>query len=468
MDENRLKEAMRRCGVTYLKPYQELIIRNYLESEERREREATLINLPTGSGKSLCFMIPIILERGLSLIIYPLRSLINDQKERFRKANIECVALVGGLDRNERERRIREIREGKKKALLTTLEMLEYLIGRGLFERVRVSIAVLDEAHTYLEWGESFRESFKRIPDILERLSPRHILLFSATVDKKNANYLRSIIPKGMKIKSVHDSPSRENIVYEYVRSLSKRGDLIKILSRENALPAIVFCPSREKTKRVRQILEPYFETESYNAGLDREERERIESWFLSSSHGVLAATSAYGMGVDKANIRTVIHIYLPKSASEFLQESGRAGRDGKSAKSYILSYMDEKSPIEGAFRSKECIKSSLLALMGEDIEDSDRKCLSCSSCVKSDYIPYGENEVLKYIRNHPLKREKDIIAFISKRHALKRKGHLSFFDEYDAKRSLRTLLEEKRIKRVLNRIYISPRKRLERPSKAF
>ena len=451
IDTTIIKE---RFGISYLRPYQELIIRYILDAERGDGNGRLLAVLPTGGGKSLCFMYPIAQVRKRAMLIYPLLSLMNDQAGRFRKAGLRHVILRGGLDKAERERRLRMIRDDESTSVITNVETLLAMHGRGelaMFSGT-TELAVIDEAHTAVTWGETFREAYTRLPELLDEIRPRMTLAFTATVDKEILEGIIRYIFSGERPYVVQASADRENIFYHSVRSLSKMEDIRAILSPPRSRPAIIFCRSRGLTERIASVLsESGFDAKHYHAGLDKAEKEEKERWFLSSRDGVLASTSAYGMGVDKKDIRTVIHHSLPEDAPSFMQESGRGGRDGQRMDSYILYYPSEHSGIEEVFRSGQCIRDSLLSMMGE--ERDERRCLSCSACVPDGYTAAGEREIMRFITYHPLIRRESAAASLTARHPFFRSRRLPHWHEAEARKAIGMLISERRIREAFGRL---------------
>lgn len=185
--------------------------------------------------------------------------------------------------------------------------------------------------------------------------------------------------------------------------------DLLKIVKTKKLRPAVVFAKTRLETERLSSLLmEHGIKSFFYHAGLDKEERKIIEDTFSASSDSVLVATNAYGMGVDKKDIRSVIHTYLPSSAEDFLQESGRGGRDGSEAHSFVLWKEKEEGELKKIFSGGGCIRNGLLRKMGEETEND--KCVGCSFCITSSFIPSGEDEILKEMARHPFRRKKGVI----------------------------------------------------------
>ncbi len=451
MDIELLK---RKFGISYLRPYQELMIRYIIDASNGASNGRLLGILPTGGGKSLCFMYPIALLKKRTVLIYPLLSLMNDQAERFERAELPYVLLRGGLDNKERTKRIQRLRMEKDISLITNIETLLAMKEKGEIGILKKSdMVIIDEAHTVVTWGESFREAYIHIKEVLDEIEPKLTLAFTATMDRRIRAGIINYIFSGKVPYIVHASMDRENIFYHSIRSLSKINDVKKILEEDAARPAIIFCRSRDETLRIATELSPSFTITHYHAGLAKEEKIEKEKWFLSSPDGVLASTSAYGMGVDKKNIRTVIHLHLPEDASSFMQESGRGGRDGKRMDSYVLYYKDEKSEIESVFKDKGCIRSALLFMMGEEREE--KGCLSCSHCIATDYKAAGEEEIISYLKTHPFITAEGAARALTVPFFLF-SPRLRGWKEEEVRRALDTLIAEGRIKRIFSRLILS------------
>lgn len=405
----------KRFGICYMMPYQELVIRRILEDSRRKEKSGSITIFPTGGGKSLCFMLPsLLMFPRYSVIIYPLLSLMNDQKRRFDEMEVQAVLIRGGLERTERAKRIRELKERKANILITNVESLYLMFLRDElnFLKGETELFVLDEAHTVISWGESFRSSYRNLGTIIAEISPHQILSFSATIDRKIERRLRDVLYSGMPdITVLRLSCDRENIFYHSVFSLSKLQDILFILKEDRSRPALVFAKYRSETKETYLKIREYFPSFYYHAGLEKEEKEKIEKAFAISRDGVMIATNAYGMGVDKKDIRTVIHLHIPEDALSFLQEAGRGGRDNGMMDEYVLIYPEEESVMKNIFISRKCMRKSLLSLMGEKREEE--RCQSCSACTGEDVTGQGWKEIRSALRIPFLHTEKTLELFL-------------------------------------------------------
>ena len=275
-------------------------------------------------------MLPACLLEGLTIVAFPLLGLMADQLRRVEEAGMTGILLKGGMSRQEKESAWRDIEEGKVQMLLTGPEMLILPEVRRRLAGVKISHLVLDEAHTIPEWGESFRPACLELGRILPELKAEQITAFTATASPLILEKIKSILFDGLSFNLVRANPDRVNIRYEVRPVLSRMGTLTELIPTVER-PALVFCSTRRQTEQCALYLRQRLGDEDirfYHAGLSKELRSELEDWYFNSDRAVLAASCAYGMGMDKSNIRTVIHYALPSSVEAYLQESGRAGRD--------------------------------------------------------------------------------------------------------------------------------------------
>lgn len=393
MDTEIDKAARRYFHIEKLFPQQRLAIANILSASRGGEAPLhQLIILPTGMGKSICFMLPAALGDFVTLVIFPLLSLINDQKRRFDEAGIPSAIVSGGQSREERSKILRSIEEGQIRALLTNPECLGQERLQRSLSRCKAIHLVVDEAHTVCMWGESFRPSFLELPAIIKKLGIKQISAFTATASPRIQSAVIRILFQGETPELITEIPDRPNISYRLIPSLSRRWDIYRLLfsppSRSFPFaplprPAIVFCRTRIDCELLSDFLRRNSrkrEIRFFHAGLEKREKEALAAWFFDSREGVLVATNAYGMGVDKKDIRTVIHHRLSDSPEAFLQESGRAGRDRQQSYSVALIGPDDNKSGElfQAFtKTSICRRAELMRLMNARIPE----CGGCDIC---------------------------------------------------------------------------------------
>jgi ATP-dependent DNA helicase RecQ len=371
--------------INYLFPFQRLVITDILEAEEEEKDVKLLVLLPTGSGKSLCFLLPSQHVRGKTLLIYPLRSLQRDQERRLSAAHISYASFHGGMEKAEEKKERAKLTTSQTKIIITNPETLAKPGFLIFLRNYPISLAVVDEAHVIDKWGLTFRPSYIQLGEILHSLHCREILAFSATADQETKQTLFTYLFHTSKVSIIQGSCDRKNISYFTLRTFVKQRSLSLIVHKAQARPAIVFCKTRKETEEAYTHFKERTQIPCsfYHAGLEEEEKLAREQWFNDSNDGVLFATCAYGMGIDKKNIRTTIHRTLCPDALAFLQESGRAGRDGKESTSYILLGPEEidrvhnHDPLATLFFRNSCYRKSLCLSLGEEMHT----CSGCSIC---------------------------------------------------------------------------------------
>lgn len=344
------RTAFESFGIKYLFPWQRLVISNILEAFEKEPDAEIPVNedsylkgrqivlLPTGAGKSLCFLVPAILLPGITLIIYPLLALMTDQQRRMTEGSLQAVMFRGGQSEEEREDFFARLKDGRAKVIIANPEVLQ---SKPLLEKIKnlgiVHIAI-DEAHCVSEWGDSFRPSYLTLGQVIENLNPPVITAFTATASPPVLQRVSEILFSGI-AHVVRSECDRQNIHY-YVKKASVKEKEVILLCQQMERPLIVFCGTRNKTEHMARELNMCYGkgfARFYHAGLEKSEKEETEKWFYHSKDGVLCATCAYGMGVDKKNIKTVVHLDAPQTAEAYIQEAGRGGRDGSVAKAVLL-----------------------------------------------------------------------------------------------------------------------------------
>jgi ATP-dependent DNA helicase RecQ len=401
-------------GFSYLFPYQRLVIANILEAaaaagidihwpddgstNENSSNDASdvenafsdreglgrqIVILPTGAGKSLCFQLPAMLAEGPTLVIYPILGLMADQERRLAEKGFSPVTLRGGQSKEERDEIWKKLRAGDSKFIIANPEVLLTPPVLSRLKEINIIHIVIDEAHCVCEWGESFRPSYLEIHKIIETAASPLVTAFTATAGTTVLDKIQEYIFGGP-VCRVIGNPDRKNISYA-ARGCILRNLAVRDLVLQNKRPAIVFCSSRQGTENLARYLRsetaeralPWSrEIRFYHAGLSREEKKETEGWFLNNTDAVLTATCAYGLGIDKPDIRTVIHRDCAPSVEAYLQESGRAGRDGEPSKALLLWGPDDDRSLSRAKTEADKKRIANLLAYARDTEKCKREAL--------------------------------------------------------------------------------------------
>lgn len=397
--------------------------------EEDREqidssgRGKQIVILPTGAGKSLCFQLPALLLSRPTLVIFPILSLMADQERRLAERGFTAVSLRGGQDKKERQQIFNAITSGRARFIIANPEVLAteaMLKGLG---NLNIGHLVIDEAHCVSEWGESFRPSYLELGKIIQASKAPLVTAFTATASAPVLEKIESYIFGQKNIHRIIGNPDRPNIRYYALGAMDKDIAVLDLLNRF-PLPAIIFCSSRNGCKHLAHFLRAQIiqgkrrpDVRFYHAGLEREEKTEVNSWYLNSDSGILIATCAWGMGVDKSNIRTVIHRDCSPSIEAYLQESGRAGRDGQRSHAILLYGPEDARALERCKKTEDrlrlsllleyarntatCRREQLLTLMGADFEF----CPACDICAGIAQAELRERGLLlRYIQRNNLR----------------------------------------------------------------
>jgi ATP-dependent DNA helicase RecQ len=294
--------------------------------------------LPTGGGKTICYLVPAMMLDGLILVVTPLISLMSDQVRRAREVGVDAELLSSTQTAEERSRVRRRARSGEIRLLLVAPERLGSAGFLSLLRGSPVSALVVDEAHCIAEWGHDFRPAYREIGSVRSEIPGPCLALTATATPAVRAEIVQSLALRSPEV--VVKTFDRPNLAWA-VRSLPSRrsrGPWLREALRRRKGPAIVYCPSRNGVEAVgRHLAGLGWPVGVYHAGLPAEEREAVQERFMGGTLRIVAATNAFGMGIDKADIRTVIHLAMPRSLEAFYQEAGRGGRDGLPALSVSM-----------------------------------------------------------------------------------------------------------------------------------
>lgn len=308
---------------TSFRPQQEEIIKSVLEGKD------TLALLPTGGGKSLCFQVPTLARPGLCLVVSPLIALMKDQTDSLRRKNITAFFLHTGMNRRELVNTLKTAADSNCKFLYVSPERLETELFNSWLPSLDVRLIAVDEAHCVSQWGYDFRPSYLRIAALRAALPGVPLLALTASATQRVMTDIADRLE--LKEPAVFRQPfTRSNLSYSFFREDNKIRKITEILEKVPG-SGIVYCKTRRSTREISDWLTRQgIPAAAYHAGLSREEREQRQEDWLNDRIRIIVSTNAFGMGIDKSAVRTVIHADVPESVESYYQESGRAGRDGQ------------------------------------------------------------------------------------------------------------------------------------------
>ena len=387
-------------GFDTFKGEQEQIIRNLLDGND------TFVLLPTGGGKSLCYQLPSLLMEGVAIVISPLIALMKNQVDAMRHYGEEdgvAHFLNSSLNKSAIDQVKSDILSGKTKLLYVAPESLTKEDNVEFLKNVKISFYAVDEAHCISEWGHDFRPEYRRIRPIINMIGQAPIIALTATATQKVREDIKKIlgIPDAKEFKS---SFNRPNLYYEVRRKTNDIDkDIIKFIKGNAGKSGIIYCLSRKKVEELAEILKANgINASAYHAGMDSSARSAVQDDFIKENIDVIVATIAFGMGIDKPDVRFVIHYDMPKSLEGYYQETGRAGRDGGEGQCVafysnkdmqkLRKFMQGKpvsekdvsdellKETEAYAESAVCRRKSLLHYFGESY--TEENCRNCDNCL--------------------------------------------------------------------------------------
>ena len=397
---NNLKDKLKEnFGFSSFKNLQEPIIKNLLEGNN------SFVIMPTGGGKSLCYQLPAIMLDGTAIVISPLIALMKNQVDLIRSNNTNhsvAHVLNSTLNKEQIEKVKQDVSEGKTKLLFVAPETLSKNDTIDFLKKVPISFLAIDEAHCISEWGHDFRPEYRKIRDVIDSIDAKiKVIALTATATPK----VQDDIIKNLKIsdsKLFKSSFNRPNLYYEVrPKNDETEVDLIKFIKSNQGESGIIYCLSRKNVEDLSQLLNMNgVKSLPYHAGLDKKIREDNQDRFLKDDCDVIVATIAFGMGIDKPDVRYVIHHNVPKSIEGYYQETGRAGRDG--GKGHCLMYYSyqDVEKLEKLLSKKKSSERNIGIMLLKEVSNfaessiSRRKYLLSYFGEKYDPTIYNDNEM--------------------------------------------------------------------------
>ncbi len=321
---------LKHWGYSNFRPLQEEIIQSVLDGKD------TLALLPTGGGKSLCFQVPALAMEGVCIVITPLIALMKDQVDHMKKRGIDAAAIYSGMYADEIDMVLGNCLFGKTKLLYLSPERLLTEKVRESLRRMKVNLLAVDEAHCISQWGYDFRPPYLHIADIRQFLPGVPVLALTATATPKVVKDIR----KKLEFKNgnfFQQSFERRNLTYFVIKEEDKLNRLLKIVNKTRG-SGIIYVRNRRQTREIAEFLQKNkISADFYHAGLDPKIRDQRQTAWINDEKRVMVCTNAFGMGIDKPNVRMVVHLDLPDSIEAYFQEAGRGGRDEKQAYAVLL-----------------------------------------------------------------------------------------------------------------------------------
>jgi len=347
-------------GYKSFRPLQETIIQSVLDKKD------TLALLPTGGGKSICFQVPAMAKEGICIVVSPLIALMKDQVENLTSRNIKAIAITSAMHKREVDIALDNCVHGKIKFLYLSPERLESEIVKVRLQKMKISLVAIDESHCISQWGYDFRPSYLKLANIRELLPNIPILALTATATPEVVKDIQEKL-SFKKENVLQKSFERKNLAYVVLNEEDKLPRLIKIINNVKG-SGIVYVRNRKKTQEIASYLKSNkISADFYHAGLDAKTRDLKQSNWIHNKTRVIVCTNAFGMGIDKPDVRFVVHLDLPDSLEAYFQEAGRAGRDEQKAFAILLynnaDKMELQRNIELSFPSIDEIRTTYQAL---------------------------------------------------------------------------------------------------------
>ena len=396
-EKDQLKEKLKEIfGYTTFRGNQEIVIKNILSGRN------TFVIMPTGAGKSLCYQLPAMIKDGLAIVISPLIALMKNQVDQLNAYGINARFLNSTLSKGEITRLKKECITGDVKLLYVAPESLNKEENIAFLQKVNVSFVAIDEAHCISEWGHDFRPEYRKIKTMIAQFGNLPVIALTATATPK----VQIDIQKNLQMEEADvfiSSFNRRNLYYEVRPKKETKKQLIRFVKEHKGKSGVIYCLSRKKVEEIAQLLNVNgFNAAPYHAGLDPDVRVKNQDDFLNEEVDIIVATIAFGMGIDKPDVRFVIHYDVPKSLEGYYQETGRSGRDGLEGICLMFYSHNDLNKLEKFNKDKSvqerenarmllqemefyaespvCRRMQLLHYFGEEYKEGN--CGMCDNCV--------------------------------------------------------------------------------------